>query len=112
MQTVPVATTLVQIEADWRRTGAYHFERADPNNEWDGEFWWSNVDGRTGLVLGFLSCQAEAGQKVSNAPVPALVAWIDHWYGVDPAGRDSDMQGPRMNEKLSTAILAAERANP
>lgn len=109
---LPVTEIIAKLFSTWRRTGAYKFAQADPKDEWDGQFWWGNVDDRIGIVEGFLSCQAAESQPVSAAPPRVLVTWINQWYGVDPTGRNSDMQGPRMNQKLSVAILAAEAANP
>lgn len=108
---LPVTAVLARLYSAWRRTGAYKFSPAVPGGEWDGDYWRQAVEGeRPGLVLGFLSCQVAAGESVTTAQVDTLVSWIDHFYGIDP--NDPGVIGPRGNETLSTAVLAAERANP
>lgn len=103
-----VSEVLAQILAAARGRPLPRFVRPNPKNEPDGDAWRQLYDEREGIVDGFRACQASAGQSVSNAPASALVAWINRWYGIDPAD-PSALNDKTGNDKLSAVILRAER---
>lgn len=107
-----VTSAITWQEAEWRRTGAYHFVHAKPENEYDGETWRQGFAyggaQREGMIRGFLACQtAEHGIKVTVS-VAELISRVSKWYGIDP--RDEGVANEAtVNDKLGAVILRAEK---
>lgn len=112
---VPVAAVIKSLFERWRKEHRYHFVRADPSNEYDGDIWWqSSYAGRGGIIRGFEACQhAEAGEHSSSSvSVASLIDRVSWWYGMDPIkNEDTDQarEAKHGGDKLGAVILWAEK---
>src|SRR6185437_2149202 len=113
-ESAPVSSVIQLLFDRWRKGHRYRFVRADPANEYDGEWWRQAGDedhAREGIIAGFLACQSAEQHLEVKTPVAVLVARVSRWYGVDPRD-DSVISEKTDNDKLGAVIVRAEKEPP
>lgn len=105
---LPVGAVAFRVQTGWRRTGAYRFVRADPQNEYDGEVWRVLDTGREGIVMGFTACRASELHERFTVPAAVVVKRVNTLYGVD-VNDPGSIDAAKSKQKLGAVILRAEK---